>query len=338
MGYAPIVGLLLLAIPFALKFPQIVTKVVAFLVGFLVLKLINSLANVSPSFMHIVGLALVGVAAVFVGQRLRVFDLRVGDKMRTQHAEATLQKAYELAGNSEFLRGTLYLRPFESMNQYQYVNPFSLTFGTPEDYERPYRVDIERLLAEALEQTAPLIALGVQGEHYGAGRIWRTETDWKEAVMHLAKSVRHILLLPAANEGTQWEIGLISRLDLWQKTIFVMPPDSRRGSTKARRSWDRAITKTRDNWNFELPAYDPKGALFLVDDSGNVVVQITFPIGSTNPIAQIADNWTVASRSSFRKEVSLLNEIDLPPKLGTISYSAIAMAFILVTTVLQVLE
>src|SRR5262249_40088098 len=84
---------------------------------------------------------------------------------------------------------------------------------------------LELVLADKLRRVAPLVGLGRSGEQPGAGRIESEEESWHSDFHLLARRARAIYVVPAPNEGTQWEIAEILKHDkLLSKTIFIIPP------------------------------------------------------------------------------------------------------------------
>ena len=115
---------------------------------------------------------------------------------------------------------SLYLRGFHTTG----VTPLpiepagGILWKNPDPY-----LDFEALLAESVEYSAPLIALGKPGEQIGAGRVQCDEKSWQEKLMLLARRAMFIFVLPSESAGTRWEIEWILKNQLTEKSILLMP-------------------------------------------------------------------------------------------------------------------
>ena len=117
----------------------------------------------------------------------------------------------------------LYLRPFETTNQFKITDAGSNLFHL-EQYSRDGYDDIERVLAQSLAETLPVVALGRPGEHHGAGRVVAHENDWQTLALSLMRHANFIVLLPGSNAGTTWEMQRIAENDLLSRCLLLMPP------------------------------------------------------------------------------------------------------------------
>jgi hypothetical protein len=157
---------------------------------------------------------------------------------------------------------SLYLRPFASTRAFTYVRSLS-KFDTAE-YNFRSRKDFEKLLAEAIEGIVPLAALGLPGEHSGAGRI-KTEDDvWKATADKLIEQCIPIFVIPHTTEGTFWEIERLKQRGAFRKTIFAMP----RGIRSA--DWTKSTDYYKARLGVTLPAYYNKGAWFSLREDGKL--------------------------------------------------------------------
>jgi hypothetical protein len=161
---------------------------------------------------------------------------------------------------------SLYLRPFSVTNEcwVKTKHKGELIYRAPDEEKIS---DIELQVSEALDSIAPIIGLGVRGE-IGVGRIESNEKSWKSNITVLATNASMILLLPFTSEGVKWEIDLLLSNTLLNKTIFLMPPDSRYIDPK--REWEKA-TELYSNFGLKLPVYNSDGVLFMLNSSGNEV-------------------------------------------------------------------
>ena len=114
--------------------------------------------------------------------------------IRDRRASLILKKL-EMGETVEF---PLYLRAFATTGKLlQETDHHSF-----EARYRPVFDDMEEALAKAFEETAPMVALGLPGEHIGAGRVATTEESWRDIFVRLALNAKVLLLLPSARPGT----------------------------------------------------------------------------------------------------------------------------------------
>lgn len=225
---------------------------------------------------------LVGLGFYAFARMLGRADAEKGDEIRARGAATDLGAARAAARHGERVPRTLYLRGFETTGRLMLENenaPHDLFSLNAVDSD-PY-VDVERLLAEALDDTLPLLALGRPGEHLGAARLKTSERRWRRDLVTLATACDQIVLWPSSRPGTLWEFGFLLRQRLLGKTIMLMPPYdlvSARGDANPEfdplAGWEQARTAIRDTHAVELPAYDRKGALLLIDP---VTAAVTSP-------------------------------------------------------------
>ena len=85
--------------------------------------------------------------------------------------------------------------------------------------------DFETELADAVESSAPLVALGRPGEQIGAGRIDTSDKEWRGKFSQLATRAVAIVLVPSVRPGTHDEMDAILSMPEWvTKTLFFVPP------------------------------------------------------------------------------------------------------------------
>src|SRR5262249_12897521 len=145
---------------------------------------------------------------------------------RADDAQAQRQRDREalklrsaLARNDPVKPYTIWLRPFTSTGRLHIVLVDKIYFsrlphpdGTgsgPSNVRVVELGDLELVLADKLRRVAPLVGLGRSGEQPGAGRIESEEESWHSDFHLLARRARAIYVVPAPNEGTQWEIAEI---------------------------------------------------------------------------------------------------------------------------------
>jgi hypothetical protein len=150
--------------------------------------------------------------------------------------------------------------------------------------------DLETLLHRAL-YPLPLVALGRPGEMYGAGRVPADEKTWQGTVARLALAATTILVIPAAHPGTLWELAWLKRSHCLAKTVLIMPQDPhapsghwiiREGPEQIfGTQWEGGHTfdyagewasarASAGSLGLALPAYEPQGMLFALDDDGSL--------------------------------------------------------------------
>lgn len=178
---------------------------------------------------------------------------------------------------------SLYLRAFETTGRSPQEHLGADGGGLPGfdvRSEDEQFLDFETALAEAMEPNAPLVALGLRGEHVGAGRIEVAEDRWQEALKSLAQRAMVIFLLPSGRPGTRWEIESVQSRGLLWKTIFIMPPSPSRGFFAGLAPNKRKVVQWEDAWevtlsqihdlDLQLPEYSPTGRMFLLSSDGQI--------------------------------------------------------------------
>lgn len=63
--------------------------------------------------------------------------------------------------------------------------------------------DLETSLAQALDTTLPLVALGEPGEHIGSGRIKTDDISWKPNIDLLLTNASLIVMISSQRTGTK---------------------------------------------------------------------------------------------------------------------------------------
>lgn len=167
----------------------------------------------------------------------------------------------------------LYLRPFAVTDRLGFYG-ISAKWGG---------VDLEALLAHSCRSWGELLALGQPGEAIGAGRIVSSDEDWKNKFHLLAERAKIIIVIPAINEGTFFEIAWLKSNRLLRKTIFVMPPKtllrmSERAQLAFTPNYDRTAKDYAKNWEdvraraedigLRFPPYAQRGALIESSSDG----------------------------------------------------------------------
>lgn len=307
------------------------TMIAAFFVGYVAFRLFLDFGQSRGAMQtdqRILLIGLFSLSAVIViafGKWLRRRDLRMGDALRSELARKALEQATAHAQSGRSLNNALYLRAFASTGQFRAGNPNVTTIGTPEFFEQDHIVSVERMLAEALEKTAPLLALGVPGESRDAGLLETEDEGWKDKVMLLVDAVDLVILMPSAKAGTQWEIGWLRDSGALSKTVWVMPPFSGRNVADGAAFWEDAVRATRENWDLGLPDYQEEGALFAVTGDNKIPYLQEFPDQSLDELREEVMVTRVAAGSPNADRTELA--VPVLQKSQTVNYLWIVAGF-----------
>lgn len=194
-----------------------------------------------------------------------------------------------------------------------YLRPFTLTDKLPgqplshqefEDAPGPEHLDLETLLHRTFRPHLDFIAAGRDSEYLGAGRITLDE-KWRDDIERLSVAATLIVLVPSANDGTLWEMRMLRRRNLLDRTVFVMPETLASPSTVVverrllgesfdgadgyrleahhvdlARAWQEARAAA-SLMGMELPPYDPRGMLFTLGPDGHPVSSAPLCLMST---------------------------------------------------------
>ena len=164
---------------------------------------------------------------------------------------------------------SLFLRSFDITGKLKIERPASLPFMW-DQYDRPGNDTLERLLADAVVRTAPLIGLGGHGDvEFGPGLAGFVE-DWQGRVEKAMNEAAYVFIVPSANVGTLWEIGVLKNRGYLDRTIFVMPPSippfKFTGDGEYKDFWEAARIACANEHQMELPPYRPNGGLFQMGE------------------------------------------------------------------------
>ncbi len=191
----------------------------------------------------------------------------------------------------------LFLRPFDSTGRLLAENPDARegvpATLSPGGWEQPALLELESSLREATAAAAPLLGLGQAGESFGAGRIETAEESWQEDLIKLTEHSALFLVLPALNPGTLWEIRLLRRRKVLHKTVFLMPPAGTSEGYPAEALWEE-MRQVLGQEGLTFPRYDPRGALFTVDEEHGVQGSVPWYVGSPRALARSLRRLTPA--------------------------------------------
>src|SRR5262249_27589061 len=140
--------------------------------------------------------------------------------------------------------------------------------------DRPGKDALERLLADAVKRTAPLVGLGSHGKiEFGFGSAGLAP-DWKDRVSKIMETASYIFVVPSVHEGTLWELGEIKKKGYFDKSGFIMPrvdpPFQYSGAQDYKQVWDEARAACEREHGIDLPEYVSSGALFRFDEQSRV--------------------------------------------------------------------
>lgn len=156
----------------------------------------------------------------------------------------------------------LYLRAFETTRRLR-APLWLIDVGTL-GLNRLWTSELEGVLSAAVRKDGPLIALGHPGENFGAGRVTTSDEAWMVDIAKLAAGARGILLIPSRRPGTVWEIEHLRKVALLNRTVFLMPPESR--GFDWRSHWSEA-RRAMGTLGAALPEYEDAGMLFSLDEN-----------------------------------------------------------------------
>ncbi len=213
------------------------------------------------------------IVCITIGALLNEFERKTGERSRTERARELYESSIEAAKKGQKVDAHLYLRPFELTDKLHIDQAKVLAPIFPSFFESSQR-EYEQLLAESLEQIAPLIALGKPGEHEGAGRIMSSESEWHDAVAILSRACRTIFVLPSHHAGTIWEITFLRDSGLLSKTVFLMPSSSFAKAFDLKGHWEQASIAISSRCGLKLPPYDPAGVWFRLREDGSLAARV----------------------------------------------------------------
>ena len=214
---------------------------------------------------------LLGVAFLLLAILLRRLLRRV--RQREADELGALMVDHLRAGEELTRPFFLYLRAFETTGRLKFpLFAFDLgSFGL----QQLRTNELESVIAAALLKKGVLLALGRPGENIGAGRVVSPDEEWVKDIELLAARAKGILVIPSHHPGTVWEIDYLQRHGLLDKTVFLMPPESRRFNWKAH--WSQA-RRGLGSLGSALPEYSELGLLFTIGRDGAVTNAAPFSL------------------------------------------------------------
>ena len=181
--------------------------------------------------------------------------------------------------------GATYLRPLTTSGQLMLKNEFRDPAALAVQYEHePDHMTLEGVLNRVLSPHFDLIAIGGRPEGYGPSRILMPpDLDWKDTFNIVFDLSILVLIVPHKGDGVFWEAGQLVARRALGKTLFVMPPASRRFDAKA--MW-KAGRKRLSKHGLRLPSYDPAGMFVRLDPDGAVAEFWPFEVAWSNTLVE----------------------------------------------------
>ena len=147
---------------------------------------------------------------------------------------------------------------------------------------------LEGVLNRVLAPHFAFIAIGGRPEGYGPTRILLPAgLDWKEVFnLHFENSILApilVLIVPHDSGGVSWEAEQLVARRALGKTLFVMPPASRRFDADA--MWTAGRTLLADS-GLRLPPYDPAGMFVRLHPDGAFAESWPFEVVWSNTLIE----------------------------------------------------
>lgn len=232
-------------------------------------------------FMLTSPIALAGIVGIVLAVWLGQF--------RRDHAVKRLLKMLKSSAQGRAKRVpkfVLYLRPFSSTNRFVRHKSSINTALSGSFLHAELDTELEREIQRSLSRHGKVVGLGKPGEHVGAAKILSTEASWQEDVKLLVEFANWIVCMPSTQSGTLWETLLIFSTQIYDKTIFLMPPSraylrkknhriislfakSAEGSNEDEKAWDNMQDILR-TYNISMPNYREMGAIFYMQTPSDI--------------------------------------------------------------------
>jgi hypothetical protein len=120
----------------------------------------------------------------------------------------------------------------------------------------PLAPPLEAVIARAVEDLGPFVALGKPGQFIpvdGAARDSVDDEHWKAHVISFLEEARGVLILPGKTGGLAWEISWLHARGMLSKVAFVIPPVLRYWRRKL---WRSFCYETQLDRIVEMPSED----------------------------------------------------------------------------------
>lgn len=264
----------------------------------------------------LISLIVLAIIMVGIGNLFRVQSNRTSKRIFEKKAFNIIQNINRNRVHEPFF---LYLRPFYVTQYLKIKNPRYRSGVIRPSHFLPENIQWETVLAEAVFEYGPLLALGMDEQIFGAIRIENKERGWKRMFIQLANRAMKIFIIPSSHEGTGWEIEYLFKNRLLNKTIFIMPQKFNAYYDNISKGKERLFN---ENWGIikkklqkiglQLPEYNPKGLLFTMAKSGELnfcaqlkmkrIKKLCVQLLSFNPELKKLGEWQGQNRESLLSE------------------------------------
>lgn len=168
----------------------------------------------------------------------------------------------------------LYLRAFDLDGVFKINKEHQNLFDLDSGFDRIGTDILERVLGDCVNPVLPLIGFGGDGIRFSSvGEVGFVE-EWKRKITTLIEHSTIVFVIPAPNEGTLYEIGIIK--NYLDKTVFIQPSsyfDYEGPHGTFENYWLLASKKVKATHTLNLPEYKKIGTVFRYNENGDVIVQ-----------------------------------------------------------------
>lgn len=237
------------------------------LIGFFEMSFAALLAGVIGMGCSCAALSDAGRQTVRIGQRVIA-------KQRDDRGQELAEQAISGTKVAPFV---LYLRPFIVGGRLFTANPKHVPVIMHSDYHFhvPF-LELEQWVSEAVSPIGPLISITEQN---GGIAVPTSNRPWEDVFEALAQAAKLVIVLPFDRPGTLHEIKTLRELELFHKTVFIMPPtvaidyfpvklDTPKEPFDAATAWGNSAARLAMSFGMLLPPYDQKGGLIIPRSQG----------------------------------------------------------------------
>lgn len=186
----------------------------------------------------------IGLALLVIGRSSTRFSML--NDQEYKDTNATL--SFEI---NDFSGRSLFLRPFKTDGGFVIQSSFE------HDYGIVGQKSLMRTIADAVEPTCPLLAVGERGGlDFSFGATGQRLNDWQQKISIAIETADLIILIPGADEGVIWEVGEIIKQEALSRTLFIMPP------LYGSENWKKTTDKINHHHQISLPKHTIYGAIF----------------------------------------------------------------------------
>lgn len=143
-------------------------------------------------------------------------------------AERAATRVYQNVRDWDERAPVLFLRQFDQDDAKLKAHSRDPILHVVAGVARPQTMD--ELLIEHATPYGPVVAIGDPrgaAPRLGAARVFveGAGTEWQEVVQGLARAACAVVMCPGTNEGVRWELDLVKRYDLHDRTIYLANPE-----------------------------------------------------------------------------------------------------------------